>query len=95
MSEQEQKSPLHAGSVTSSPTPPKPEPEPKMTEPETTKSKFKTKKKIGQYEYIGQDDTRFLFRDRESKKCYTVDKTLLQYRGEGKFRVKVMESLQK
>ena len=95
MSEQEQKSPLHAGSVTNPPTP-QSKPEPEMTEPEEPKEPAKkTKRVVGQYEYIGQDDTRFLFRDRVSRKCYTVDKTLLQYRGEGKFRVEIMESLQK
>lgn len=96
MAEQQQQQ--HAGSVTSPPTTPlKSESEPAKSEPEerSDKKKTKTKKLIGQYEYIGQDDRRFLFQDRATKKCFTVDKSLLEYRGEGGFRVEVIESLQK
>ena len=95
----EQQTQTHAGSVTSGPkTPDNAEPESaKATEEKSEKktTTTKTKKVVGQFEYIGQDDRRFLFQDRESKKCYTVDKSLLTYRGEGGFREGVLALLQK
>lgn len=95
----EQQTQKHAGSVTSGPktTPDNAEPESAEASVEKPQKKTttKTKKAIGQYEYIGQDDRRFLFQDRESKKCYTVDKSMLSYRGEGGFREDVIATLQK
>lgn len=83
----------HAGSVTSPPTSStKPEPEPEKTKSGPPK---KAKPLIGRFEYIGQDENRLLFQDRADKKCYTVDKRHLVYRGEGGFRVEAIESLQK
>jgi len=49
----------------------------------------------GQYAYIGQDKHRFLFQDRETKKCYTLEKTQLVYRGEHKFQDAVLATIQK
>ena len=89
----------HAGSVTSGPngqTPPhaNPESEKEPEKPQSGPAK-KTKPLIGQYRYIGQDDNRFLFQDRDNKKCYTIDKNKLEYRGETEFRLSILESLQK
>ncbi len=91
----EQKTQLHAGSVTSGPdgpTPPTTNQEPERTESGPAK---KTKRLIGQYEFIGQDDNRLLFQDRGNKKCYTIDKNKLEYRGENGFRPEILEALQK
>lgn len=54
-----------------------------------------TKPTLGRYAYIGQDDHRFLFQNRETKKCYTVEKTNLIYRGEHKFNDAVLATIQK
>lgn len=55
----------------------------------------KTKPMLGQYAYIGQDENRFLFQDRSTKKCYTIEKSQLIYRGEHEFQDKVLASIQK
>lgn len=49
----------------------------------------------GAYAYIGQDTHRFLFQHRNTKKCYTVEKTQLTYRGEHKFNDEVLATIQK
>lgn len=92
MSNEEQ----HAGSATVPVMPPsKPEAE-KESEPEEKKEPAKkAKRMVGQYSYIGQDDNRFLFQDRGNKKCYTVDKSQLRYRGENGFRKEILDTLHK
>ena len=82
----------HAGSVT---PPANPESAKKESEMTVSSPAKKTKPLIGQYRYIGQDDNRFLFQDRDNKKCYTIDKNKLEYRGETEFRLSILESLQK
>ena len=95
----EQQQQTHAGSVTSGPkTPDNAEPESAKAPEEKSEKKTTTKKirtVFGQYEYVGQDDNRFLFQDRKSKKCFTVEKSMLVYRGEGGFRDAVLALLQK
>lgn len=66
----------------------------KTTPPPPVKAS-KTKPVLGQYAYIGQDEYRFLFQDRETKKCYTIEKSLLVYRGEHKFQDAVLATIQK
>ena len=65
------------------------------TPPPAPAKAAKTKPGLGQYAYIGQDQYRFLFQDRETKKCYTVEKSLLVYRGEHKFNDEVLATIQK
>lgn len=70
-----------------------------MADPEKkddkTTSPAKTKPTLGQYAYIGQDEHRLLFQDRSTKKCYTVEKSQLIYRGEHKFQDAVLAMIQK
>lgn len=82
-------------------TTPRPSPPPTMNPPvkppsqQPTTKPPKTRPPLGQYVYLGQDANRFLFQDRTTKKCYTVEKTNLEYRGEHGFRDEVLASLQK